>query len=357
MAEQYLPDEEALGTGFIAWLKSRFRWMFESAQASASIGTAYVYADALPSWALLGEYDNGNASGTGRTEYIWQPSRDGSVIPVAMRRNGEFFTIHTDHLGTPRMVRDSTNKTVWQLPYSAFGNNRPVGVLSTTTTTGYAITPGAAPLKSTRPAQALNLRFPGQYADSETGEFYNYFRQYDPKTGRYTQADPIGLDGGWNRYSYVSGNAVQFVDSNGLEKLNLINPFRDPVIWAAAEAHPNPSNALLIISHGNPQAVKTMSAGQLADYIKANSGWQPGHPIILNACRTGQGNDSVAEQLSKALGGNTVVAPDQYTWNIGLWDIGTYAAKSEDRSSPDSNRPDFSKPGTWRCFGKCEIKK
>jgi len=216
VAEQTLPDEETLGAGFIAWLKSRFRWMFEAAQATPSLGTAYVYAEGLPNWALLGEYDNGGASGTGRTEYIWMPSPDGNVMPIAMRRNNEYFTIHADHLGTPRQVRDSTNKVVWQWPYSAFGNNRPVGVLSTASTSSYAVTPGAAPLKATTPAQALNLRHPGQYADSETGEFYNYFRNYDPRTGRYTQSDPIGLEGGWNRFGYVEGNPLKGTDPMGL---------------------------------------------------------------------------------------------------------------------------------------------
>ena len=42
------------------------------------------------------------------------------------------------------------------------------------------------------------LRLPGQYADKETGLFYNSFRDYDPQTGRYVQSDPIGLRGGLN---------------------------------------------------------------------------------------------------------------------------------------------------------------
>ena len=41
-----------------------------------------------------------------------------------------------------------------------------------------------------------NLRFPGQYYDQETGLHYNYFRDYDPSTGRYIQSDLIGLRGG-----------------------------------------------------------------------------------------------------------------------------------------------------------------
>ncbi|RMK76117.1 hypothetical protein IPC84_28670, partial [Pseudomonas aeruginosa] len=38
----------------------------------------------------------------------------------------------------------------------------------------------------------VNLRFPGQYYDAESGLHYNYFRDYDPETGRYVESDPIG---------------------------------------------------------------------------------------------------------------------------------------------------------------------
>jgi RHS repeat-associated protein len=64
----------------------------------------------------------------------------------------------------------------------------------------------------------MNLRFPGQYADSETGLFYNYFRSYQPNQGRYTQNDPIGLGGGWNRFGYVEGNPLRHPDPFGLQK-------------------------------------------------------------------------------------------------------------------------------------------
>jgi RHS repeat-associated protein len=61
-----------------------------------------------------------------------------------------------------------------------------------------------------------NLRYPGQVADAESGLHYNYFRTYDPNTGRYTQPDPIGLSGDWNRYLYAGGSATNETDPTGL---------------------------------------------------------------------------------------------------------------------------------------------
>jgi len=61
-----------------------------------------------------------------------------------------------------------------------------------------------------------NQRFPGQYADAETGFNYNYFRDYDPTTGRYIESDPIGLGGGLNTYAYVKNNPVKMIDAKGL---------------------------------------------------------------------------------------------------------------------------------------------
>jgi len=49
--------------------------------------------------------------------------------------------------------------------------------------------------------------------------FYNGFRTYIPTVGRYTQGDPIGLDGGWNRFGYVDGNPLMFTDSVGLQSM------------------------------------------------------------------------------------------------------------------------------------------
>jgi len=61
-----------------------------------------------------------------------------------------------------------------------------------------------------------NLRFPGQYFDTETGLHYNWNRYYDPETGRYIAADPIGLGGGINLYRYANANPANWYDFDGL---------------------------------------------------------------------------------------------------------------------------------------------
>ena len=211
---QTAPSQTELGVDFITWLKSNFGWLFAQAQANATLGQSYVYDDsATPN--LLGEYGNGGTKSTGRIEYIYLPTEDGNSIPIGLYKGGRFLAIHTDHLGTPRLITDDTSKPVWQWPYSAFGDNKPTGILKATPNPKAAITNQPQLLKATA-ATEINLRFPGQYFDEESNLNYNYFRSYQPTQGRYTQSDPIGLEGGPNVYLYANGAPLSFTDPLGL---------------------------------------------------------------------------------------------------------------------------------------------
>ncbi len=147
---------------------------------------------------LLGEYDQ---AGNAIREYVWLGSTPIAMFtpdPANAANPPLVHYIHTDHLNTPRVVVDRSNNLRWRWMAEPFGTtapeNNPSGLGTFT----------------------QNLRFPGQYADHESGLSYNYFRDYDSSTGRYTQSDPIGLAGGINTYNYTENNPVSFTDPKGL---------------------------------------------------------------------------------------------------------------------------------------------
>ncbi|MCP4486322.1 MAG: hypothetical protein GY820_03245 [Gammaproteobacteria bacterium] len=124
-----------------------------------------------------------------------------------MTANDNLFYLHTDHLNSVYAVSSNSSKgKVWQR-YDFEDGASPFG--DSTLANGEDLYRGSF---------EMPLRFPGQYYDGETGLYYNYFRYYDVKTGRYVSSDPIGLDGGVNTYAYVGGNPVNWVDPLGLYK-------------------------------------------------------------------------------------------------------------------------------------------
>lgn len=131
----------------------------------------------------------------------YQTNSDGSTTPAGL---GVFY-VHSDQLGTPRRLtnsNDATNTVVWRLDTEPFGFGAEVGSPTT-----------------------FDLRFPGQLYDSETGKSYNYFRDYDPATGRYVESDPIGLAGGsFSTYAYVNASPLTHEDFLGLCPKNPKNP-------------------------------------------------------------------------------------------------------------------------------------
>ena len=126
-------------------------------------------------------------------DYLYSP---GSCVPLATRLDGQVYSYHTDHLGSPRGLTDEKGAMVWSADYMAFGEAR--------------IQVDSIP---------NNLRFPGQYFDAETGLHYNRFRYYSPVLGRYLSRDPVGFLSGVNFYTYVHNDPINGFDPHGLSWL------------------------------------------------------------------------------------------------------------------------------------------
>ncbi|WP_299695367.1 RHS repeat-associated core domain-containing protein [uncultured Tateyamaria sp.] len=138
----------------------------------------------------LAEYEIDNATGA-RTllqEYIWF---DCAPVAVVDGQTDEIFFVRTDHIGRPVFATDDTGAKVWEASYLSFGG---VHVAST---------------------DAIDLRFPGQWFHASSGLHQNWMRNYDPTTGRYMQADPLGLVDGASVYGYALRNRGRYVDPLG----------------------------------------------------------------------------------------------------------------------------------------------
>jgi RHS repeat-associated protein len=179
-----------------------------STSDAEKLGWSYVYAE---DGSLLGEYGSGGSASSGTSQYLYLPTTSGPM-PIAAVIKGQTYAIHSDHLNTPRKLTQVDGQAAWQWAYSAFGEEQPTTGAKRFTSETTTPTTGATSI----PEVTFNLRYPGQYFDSETKLHYNHFRSYDGRTGRYTQGDPIGLDGGWNRFAYVGGNPLSYTDPNGL---------------------------------------------------------------------------------------------------------------------------------------------
>jgi RHS repeat-associated protein len=163
------------------------------ADADGRITAHYVYLYGKP----VAKIEMSQASDAGGR--IWSLLRSAGSGANDSSTVAGVYAIHTDHLGTPQVVTDDQARVVWQ---------------ASTTPFGLATISYAAVLDGHR--FEMNLRLPGQVYDAETGLNQNYYRDYDPRLGRYTSADPLGLDGGANPYAYVDGNPLTKSDPLGL---------------------------------------------------------------------------------------------------------------------------------------------
>ncbi|MCL1824618.1 MAG: DUF6531 domain-containing protein [Betaproteobacteria bacterium] len=150
--------------------------------------------------------------GSENTTYVYQP---GSHEPLARIDDREashrhptqraaVYHFHTHINGAPEELTDESGQTLWRARYRTWGN--------------LALEEDDEQLPQHDPwakqATKQPIRMQGQYADPETGLYYNTFRYYDPDIGRFVTEDPIGVLGGINLYQYAA-NADGWVDPWG----------------------------------------------------------------------------------------------------------------------------------------------
>ena len=150
-------------------------------------GTHFLFS---PEGLLLAEH---GVTGTRVRDYIYLNGQPLAVVDSA----GTVNYILNDQIGQPQKMLSPSGTVTWQRVSGIFGD----------TVTQLTGTTAANP-----------QRFPGQQFDPATSLHYNYYRDYDPATGRYIETDPIGLDGGVNVYAYVDGNPLTGIDFNGLRE-------------------------------------------------------------------------------------------------------------------------------------------
>jgi RHS repeat-associated protein len=224
-------------------------------QVTATTFTNYYVYDEQGQ--LMGEYQ-GDGKPIQETVYL-----DG--MPVAVLA-GAVYYVYADHINTARVITSSVdNVPVWRWDKAdPFGAQLP------------EMNPNG------RGVFTYNPRFPGQLFDKETNNHYNYFRDYDPQTGRYVQSDPIGLAGGLNTYAYVGSNPITRSDPKGL----CVGPFA-VACWHVARH----TTGLLIAAEftavaatgahlaSNPIAIGGRAAGAAINHVYI--GMRQGKPVYV----------------------------------------------------------------------------
>ncbi|RFC34574.1 MAG: RHS repeat-associated core domain-containing protein [Candidatus Nitrotoga sp. MKT] len=168
---------------------------------------------------LLGQKTYNSAGKPSKAQYwVWLGGQPIAGIELefsgkgAVSKTSQYY-LHSDHLNTPRMAINQSQTLLWSWNSDAFGTG---GVNGNT--------------HGNKASLDMPLRFPGQLYDAHTAMNYNYFRDYDPNTGRYIQSDPIGLQGGINTYNYVGENPINKVDPTGLYYFQQPWQAADPIV-------------------------------------------------------------------------------------------------------------------------------
>ena len=126
--------------------------------------------------------------------FVWAHGK----LLAQVESNGAIRVAHSDELGKILALTDNNGTLTDEYAYQPYGR-----IIAHGGTTD------------------LPFAFMGDYGvwNAGNGLCLTLHRAYDANLMRFLQADPIGLDGGYNLYVYTSGNPLWFIDPLGLEAI------------------------------------------------------------------------------------------------------------------------------------------
>jgi RHS repeat-associated protein len=144
----------------------------------------WLYQDGLRPIAEL------NPTGTLIAAYVYGTK---SNVPDMIIRQGKFYRVLSDQLGSPRLVVDTSDVTnvPFKADYSAFGHVTGTGL------------------------DWMPFGFAGGIYDAATGLVRFGARDYDASVGRWTSKEPLRFTGGKNFYVYADVDPINKLDPDG----------------------------------------------------------------------------------------------------------------------------------------------
>jgi RHS repeat-associated protein len=238
------------GTGFNQTFAAKYDCFGRRIEKVTPLGTTRFYYQVSPgqgheNWAV--------APGQGQNHYQEIEEQDDTDATVATYvwgngidellttdRNGQRYFFHADDLGSIRKVTDDTGAVVEQYRYDDYG-------LPTFLNAAGTVLPSSQITNATL--------FTGRRYDPETGLYYYRTRYLDPRAGRFTTRDTIGIwtdpDDLGNGYAYVGNNPASYDWTQILNpRMNsdwtqILNPYTPGVTWTYTVSA-NPSLAGMI---------------------------------------------------------------------------------------------------------------
>ena len=157
---------------------------------AAGTRTIHLYGDPHDPLLVTGTITTPDGGAPVVTEYVHQQS---TRFLAAVRHDGDWYTVVTDAVGSPRAVVDASGTVVLTRDYSPFGE-----------------------LRSSTGSFPLAVGFGGGLEDPDTGLVRMGLRDYDPAAGRWLSPDPLLIDSGEpNLYRYARNDPVTLHDPTG----------------------------------------------------------------------------------------------------------------------------------------------